>query len=139
MTTRKIVLKTSTKTSIVLCSDISHCCADGSYTRIVLRNGEEFLMSKSLSKMMQEFATPYIVRISQSNAININFIAHVHRKKREIELVNGDCLRFTIKKRSLDETIARVLNRDTIVESLNSYPIRSLIQSTSTVPKNKGN
>ena len=107
---RKIVVRTVRKTSVVPCADISYCLAAGSYTQIVLQQGEQFLTCKSLSKTMGEIAVPYIIRISQSVAVNVHFITHVHHHKREIELVDGARLRYTLKKRELDATIENVLN-----------------------------
>lgn len=110
MTTKKILLKTSTKTSIILCADITHCYAAGSYTRIILQQGEQFVTCKSLSKAMIEIGVPFIIRISQSVAVNVHFISQVHHQKREIELISGESLRYTVKKRLLDIAIERVLN-----------------------------
>lgn len=110
MKKKKIVLRTSGTTIVVRCADITHCHASGSYTRIVLRRGEQYMTCKSLSKTMDEIAVPYIMRISQSVAVNVHYITNVRHLKREVDLVSGESLRYTVKRRVLDETIENVLN-----------------------------
>lgn len=73
----KIAVIKNKKTIYIHCSGVAYMIGQsGGYTTIFCKNGESFLVSKSLSTLEQEYAkVPYLIRASQSVIINLDDIA----------------------------------------------------------------
>lgn len=112
MNNKKIYIKTIEKATVVPCSDIISCEADGSYVQIHTRQGTTLTACKSLTQVHKNIGVDYIIRISQSVLVNVHCIIQVHYKDKEIELANGIRFHYTVKKRELDDLINNGLSAD---------------------------
>ncbi|WP_257669238.1 LytTR family DNA-binding domain-containing protein [Parapedobacter tibetensis] len=112
MNTKKIIITTAGKTSILPCADIVVCKADGSYTHLqFLDENERLLISKSLKQVMEMLDVPYIIRISQSISVNADYVKYLHHREKEVELVNGEKFRYTINLKELEKSIQDALQQ----------------------------
>ncbi|MFB2120746.1 LytTR family transcriptional regulator DNA-binding domain-containing protein [Parapedobacter sp. 2B3] len=112
MNNKKIFIKTLKKATVVSCSDIISCEADGSYVQIQTRQGAVLTACKSLTQVHKDIEVAYIIRISQSALVNVHCLTHVHYKDREVELANGKRIHYTVKKRELEGLIDNGLSVD---------------------------
>lgn len=73
----KIAVIKNKKTHYIDCSDVAYMIGQsGGYTTIFCKNGEFFLLSKSLSSVEPECTdVPFLIRVSQSVIINLDDIA----------------------------------------------------------------
>lgn len=104
---KKFVFQTQDHVRVISNVDILFFKSDNSYTNIHLINGDEFLISKSLSKLSKEFETDRFVRVSQSYLININHVRLVNKKKKEIEMVNSFKIYFTKNIKDIIELLSQ--------------------------------
>lgn len=86
---------------IVKHKEILCCRSENSYTAVVLINGEEFLLSKPLSKMALELKSSMFMKVSQTYLINMNQVNKIDKEKKTIELYTSEPIRFTIKIKTL--------------------------------------
>lgn len=86
---------------IVKYKEILYCRSENSYTAVVLINGEEFLLSKPLSKMALELKSSMFMKVSQTYLINMNQVNKIDKEKKTIELYTSEPIRFTIKIKTL--------------------------------------
>lgn len=72
----KIAVTKNKKTHYIKCSNISYILGQsGGYATIFCKNGEAFLLSRSLNSIENEYADiPYFIRASQSVIINLDDI-----------------------------------------------------------------
>jgi two-component system, LytTR family, response regulator len=69
--------------------DIIRLEAEGNYTRLVLRDGRSFILSRTLSDYNESFPTQF-VRVHRSHIINLNFVGCIKKYSgHEIILTNG--------------------------------------------------
>lgn len=68
-------------------NDIMYACADGSYSRVHLRDGTSILVSRNLKSIGNKLPSPYFVRVHHSCIVNILHATHFH---------NGGCSTLTM-------------------------------------------
>lgn len=96
----KIVLSDSECMHIVDMDDILWCAAEGSYTRFVLLNNEEILVSKNLKSYEEYMHGPAFVRIHHSYLVNINHIKRFERSEGgSLVMTNGAVLPVSVRKK----------------------------------------
>jgi len=64
--------------TFVKLADIQHISAAGPYTEIQVRNGERFVLSKSLKYWEMRLPGAHFKRIHRSRIVNVDFIERVH-------------------------------------------------------------
>ncbi|WP_366140984.1 LytTR family DNA-binding domain-containing protein [Seonamhaeicola sp.] len=81
---------------------ISYCEADDNYTKVYLKNGEKYLVSKTLKYFEDVLGTDNFVRIHKSYLVNINEIVKYYRKGKtgRIKLSNGQYLPVSASKKA---------------------------------------
>lgn len=108
---RKYLVRSQDNVTVVSCIDILYCVASGAYTHIYLVNGEKHTVSKSLGKVASELPSGYLLRLSQSNLANLHYLQCIHYKNRTVELKEGTCLRYTLKRSVLDDCVNQFFSR----------------------------
>lgn len=75
-TSSKIAVIKNKKTHYVACSNVAYMIGEsGGYTTIFCKDGESYLLSRSLSNMETDCSeVPYLIRVSQSIIINLQDI-----------------------------------------------------------------
>lgn len=73
----KIILKTSDSIHIIDTSSIIRCESEGSYTRFVIQNEEEVLVSKGLKYYEDKLSSNRFYRIHQSHLINLSHLKKI--------------------------------------------------------------
>lgn len=103
-------VKNANQFTIIDCHHIRYCTANDGYTVIYTEGDEKYMESKSLTKFMDEIGYPYLIRISQSVAVNIHHIKHVRNKEKCIILENGTELHYTLSYNELQSQIKKLHN-----------------------------
>ncbi|HSJ02127.1 MAG: LytR/AlgR family response regulator transcription factor [Verrucomicrobium sp.] len=85
-----VYLQTSKSCRMVQQRDISHLCADGSYTILHLRTGEKVVICRSLTQWESQLPEKVFARLDRSTIINKHHL-------REIRFVNRDESRLIMK------------------------------------------
>lgn len=104
-------VKSTNHLSVVRCEKILYCTADNGYTILNTVEGENYVVSKSLAKFLDEVQYPYLLRISQSVLVNAQYIKHVHNKEKCVILENGVELRYTLGYGELQSQIVDLHNK----------------------------
>ncbi len=96
----KIALPMDKKIILVSPDEILYCESDGSYTYIIMTNGNRHMISKNLKQLAVQLSEKYFLRIHQSFIINLNSIKEYHRGDGgEVILVNGENLPVSRSKK----------------------------------------
>ncbi|WP_083262437.1 LytR/AlgR family response regulator transcription factor [Roseivirga sp. 4D4] len=96
----KIVLSDSECMHVVEMNDILWCAAEGSYTRFVLLNDEEILVSKNLKSYEEFMNESNFVRIHHSYLVNINHVKRFERSEGgSLIMTNGATLPVSVRKK----------------------------------------
>lgn len=96
----KIVLSDSESMHLVELNDILWCTAEGSYTRFVLVNGEEILVSKNLKSYEEYMNDSSFIRIHHSFLVNIHHIKRFERSEGgSLIMANGVTLPVSVRKK----------------------------------------
>lgn len=86
----KIALPGKNKLEYIRISDIVRCEADGNYTKFILNNDRNVLVSRTLREFEDMLSDFHFIRAHQSHLVNERFIASYNkRKKNEIILMDG--------------------------------------------------
>ncbi len=96
----KIVLSDSESIYLIRISEILWCCAEGSYTRFVLEDGSEILVSKNL-KFYESLLDPeQFIRTHHSYLVNVNHIKRFERSEGGMVVMdNGGILPVSVRKK----------------------------------------
>lgn len=79
------------------CQDISHCLAEGAYTRIVLKDASTLLIAKTLGNFLDDLPNLCYLRVSRSAVVNAFHIDKINRGQRKVLLMNnGEIVEFTV-------------------------------------------
>lgn len=78
--TKKIILKTISKTYSVYINDIIRCEADNNYTRFHLSDNKKIMVSVTLKEYEELLSDHNFFRIHQSHLINLDFFDHIHQQ-----------------------------------------------------------
>ncbi|MFC7526953.1 LytR/AlgR family response regulator transcription factor [Parapedobacter sp. GCM10030251] len=103
-------VKNANQFSVVKCENILYCIADKGYTILYTTEDEKYMISKSLTKFLSEVQYPYLIRISQSVLVNIQYVKHVHNKEKCVVLKNGEKLYYTLSYGELQAQIVNLHN-----------------------------
>ena len=79
-------------------NNIVYCEARGNYSAIYLNNKKEFLISKTLKKVVEMIKNPAFFRIHKSYYLNMNFVVSYNRSENLAELNNGKFLPVSVRK-----------------------------------------
>lgn len=99
---RKIIIPLQDGFEVITITDISYCEADDNYTKIYLRNGEDYLVSKTLKYFEDVLGNMDFVRVHKSFLVNINDIVKYYRKGKtgSILLNNGKEIMVSASKKA---------------------------------------
>lgn len=99
--TSKIAIRTQTGTTIINHQDIMYCEADGRYTRVFLKNGEDIFVSKLLKTFEKILSGKDFFRIHKSFLVNINYIKEFkHPQNRVLILTNDTEFNIAFRRKS---------------------------------------
>jgi len=74
-------------------SEIVHCCADGSYTRVYMQDKSEFLLSKTLGDVDELLCDHNFFRIHHSSLVNLKHVKkYIRGEGGEVLMSNGKSL-----------------------------------------------
>ena len=107
---KKIVIKSAIDIGFIAPHEIICCCAEGTYTQIILLDDKTIMASNSL-KYFDEMFSDHIdfFRISKSCLINLNFVKSLNKVKEVVVLENG--LEVKIARRKKQEFLGMMLNK----------------------------
>lgn len=101
-TISQIVLSMHDGLIVVKLEDIIRCESDNNYTRFILQNGEEHLISKTLKEYENMLPADMFLRIHQSHLINLKFVKKYKKGKRSlVELTNGVIIPVSNEKKEI--------------------------------------
>ncbi|MCT4664607.1 MAG: LytTR family DNA-binding domain-containing protein [Flavobacteriales bacterium] len=108
----KIAVPVSDGLILLKVCEISHLIADGSYSKIFLKGGEEMLVSKKLKYFEELLANQHnFYRIHRSSIINMEFVVKYNRHESEVTLENGIGVKVSRDQKSkFEERIKRFTN-----------------------------
>lgn len=107
---QKIILPTANGLRIIELKQISHCEADGSYTKFYLVNNESLMVSKALSNFEEILPADVFCRVHSKHLINLNFVSHYIKGRagrlvlldgKEIDVSEGKKAEFIKKLKNL--------------------------------------
>lgn len=84
-----VIINTRQCTEIVYLENIIYCRAEGSYTKVYLKDGGSIFCSKNLAWFENEIQSKLFLRVHRSFLINLNFLSKVYRNEGRINLQNG--------------------------------------------------
>jgi len=101
-TNEKITIPTQTGFEVLETKNIIYCKADDNYTHIILQNGDQKLVSKTLGFIEKKLTGSSFVRIHKSYLININaIISYQKGKGGMVVLKNNKSLPVASSKKAL--------------------------------------
>lgn len=71
---KKILLPEGHGFTLIDESDVLYLEADGSYTKVILRDGQQFLVSRALKEFVDLLSPMYFERIHKSHIINLRYL-----------------------------------------------------------------
>lgn len=77
---------------IIPIHDIVYFQADGSYCKVITKDGKTHLWCKRIGEVFNELDDPLFIKISRSILINTIYLRYIHKRSKEVELV------FSMKK-----------------------------------------
>jgi len=98
---KKLMFSSQESLRMISSLDIIYCKSDNCYTSVFLRSGEELIACKSLKRIAQELGTLTFIRVNQSYLINKDFIKSINKKSKIVELLNNQCIPFTVTLKDL--------------------------------------
>lgn len=94
--TVKVMLRTQNEIRFAAQTEIIYCKSDDCYTTVHLSDGENVMISKSLTLFSKELDPETFIRISQSVLVNKSLIKQINKKNKQIELINKVKVPFTV-------------------------------------------
>lgn len=94
---QKIALPGKDGYDFVPVADIMYCEASGSYCRIVMKNGEKLLLSKSLGEIELLLPTEMFERIHHSSVINLLQVSRYKKLKNNSVIMNNGAELFVAR------------------------------------------
>ena len=98
----KICFKKENEHIIVPFHDIIYCKAEGSYTRVYLRDKRDILDPRVMKKLEQDLPKGYFLRYHNSYLINIKEVISFNGKERRIKLDN---VKIPVSRRKYKEVV----------------------------------
>lgn len=99
-------VKFNTRSGFILIDpdEVLYCLADGNYTEIYLRNGQDITVSINLSSVKQMFNNPQMLHCGRSHLIHSKYIVKVNRKERICILkAESDDISISITKQGIKD------------------------------------
>ncbi|KAA3630690.1 MAG: DNA-binding response regulator, partial [Bacteroidetes bacterium] len=91
-TFNKLTLPCSTGYVFVELTDVVRCKADGNYTNFHMKNGEKYVVSKTLGLYDQLLSEFSFFRINRQDLINTNHVIEFRRQKKSMVKMSDDSL-----------------------------------------------
>lgn len=107
---RKLVVHNKNNIYLVSPNDIVLCKSDNCYTHILLKDGREIMICKSLTKISEELHSEHFLRISQSYLVNYLHVNSIDKKKKNITLGSNIIIPFTINIKQLVSLIKKCVS-----------------------------
>jgi two-component system LytT family response regulator len=101
ITDQKIILSCQNSAHIINPDDIMYCKSADGYTCVYLADGEQLLLTKSLTRFASEVNFPVFLRISQSYLINVNYLSFIDKRKKFVKMKNQVEIPFTVTIKAL--------------------------------------
>jgi two-component system, LytTR family, response regulator len=76
--------------SFIELNDIVYSEASNNYTRILLKDGSRFLLSKTLKDVQDVLEEEHFLRVHRQYIINLNQVKHFNRNEGMLTMINGD-------------------------------------------------
>jgi len=105
----KVLLKTAEGHHYIATEQILYLEADSNYTKLVLKDGKNLLLSTNLGKLHKQFPKTEFVRISRKHIINKNYLLFMNFCKRYCIVSNNEIerqLEVSIKMRDLKQELS---------------------------------
>ncbi len=97
---RKLVLPTEQGFEFVRIMDIIRCRAEGNYTRLLLKNAEDLVVSRNLGEIESLIANDNFYRIHMSHLINLVFVKkYLRGRGGEVEMIDGSRVQVSSRRR----------------------------------------
>ena len=93
------------KLSVITCLDITYIRANGSYCQLHTKDQQMRFISKNLGVLCGEMDYPFMLRVSQSNLVNLFYVKDILLKEKQLELIDGVKLGYTISIKNLQNKI----------------------------------
>ncbi len=113
----KIVLSDSESIHIVPIDNIMWCCAEGSYTKFVLSQGRDILVSKNLKAYEDMLDSDKFLRIHHSYLVNVSHIKRFEKSEGGVLVMDNDSiLPVSVRKKDNLMQLLKNWNRNTVVK-----------------------
>ncbi|KJF44171.1 LytR/AlgR family response regulator transcription factor [Draconibacterium sediminis] len=86
---QRIIITTARYSELVNTQTIVYCKAEGSYTRLVLENNKQILISRNLSWLENFIESSLFIRPHRSFLVNLGYINRVFVNEGKIGLTKG--------------------------------------------------
>jgi two-component system LytT family response regulator len=88
---KRVPLALSDRVVMVDKNDIMYCKSEGNYTHVIMKNGKDYLLSKSIKSVVELIPQAEFIRVHKSFIVNTNYITEYLRGDGgEIILTNKD-------------------------------------------------
>ncbi|WET69019.1 LytTR family DNA-binding domain-containing protein [Sphingobacterium sp.] len=101
---KTLIVNSKNYIDVIEMNDIVFFMADNCYTKVVTKDGHQYVVSQTLAKVCNETEARFI-RVNQSYLVNVNFISQVDKKRKTILLKESSEVKFTISQKKLLELI----------------------------------
>lgn len=98
---KKLKLKSSRETLLVLISDILYLEAHGRYSKLHLSGGTVHLISRNIGEFEEELGPYRFFRIHKSLLVNLEKVARLHRDHEKLELEDSTILPVSKRRQSV--------------------------------------
>lgn len=107
----RILINTISDCQIIKTSSILYGKAEGSYTRLVLINSKDILVSRNLLWLENTINSTNFIRLHKSYLVNMEYISHIFQARCMISLFNGNEIPYSKHKtKQLMEALLRFSN-----------------------------
>ncbi len=110
--TKRIALPMADKTEFIEVDSISRCQGDGNYTHVLLKNGEKYLVCKSMKEFDELLSDYNFIRTHQSHLINLNDVkAIVKTDGGYIRMKDGTSVSISRQRREMVMSVLKSIHR----------------------------
>ena len=105
----KFAVSNSDGTHIININELLYCSAHSNYTDIHLVNEKKITISKTLKEIeIMLVNQPLIIRIHQSNIVNIDKIIHISRTENSLSLLMSNHVELSVSRNKKEELLQRI-------------------------------
>lgn len=116
---KKLIIKQKHKCQIVKVYEIIFCKSSSNYSTIYLKDQNAITIPKCLTQLTSELNGDFI-RVSQSYLVNVHHINEIIPSKKQLSVVNGEVINFTIKFTELIGILENKFSSQNEVENENN-------------------